>query len=558
MSQRRISEGLSGRTTSIPTDFHMWKGNKSQTPAEAVTAIAFQNLHGLLTTNSTLDIALNELIDNMDHYNLHMLCVSEHHMATANHRLRKRIHDTIRKIRPGQILHQFHSGPETDRADRLVGGTGIIALGPITGRTQPGGRGGDSMGRWSVIHLRRFQMPPVSIISVYQVCQSPTNPIGDTAWHQQRRFLDIHNRHEHPRVAFIQDLTRYIQSLQQKQHDIVVGGDWNDWLGSPRSQLMTMCTRLNLVDPWAKTHPDDLDFATFEFGQHRIDSVFVSLGLQEAITAVRYTPGGMLFSTDHRAVILEFNTNVLFGKTLIDPTNHQTERLLRSKDKISVTTFVETMYQHLLHHNAMERSARLEATSEASAHELAEQLDQLVGEAGEAAERRLRKRRKPWYSSKLVSNRQAVSLLRYHVNGLKARIDRSSTIQKRLQHIQVNVSLPTTIEEAKTLLLKYEQQLREATRTSESHRRNGLTTSADVADKLNQSNKAIAIRRINKCEQNLNTWKILTFMSNRGKTQKLDQLEIPSSWPSMHDTVDPSIPLEDPKTTTSLLENNSR
>jgi hypothetical protein len=50
-------------------------------------------------------------------------------------------------------------------------------------------------------------------------------------------------------------------------------------------------------------------------------------------------------------------------------------------------SFVETMYQHLLHNYiAMERSARLETTNKDSAHNLVEQLNQLVGDVGDAAE----------------------------------------------------------------------------------------------------------------------------------------------------------------------------
>mgnify|MGYP002787351752 FL=1 len=112
----------------------------------------------------------------------------------------------------------------------MMGGTGIIAVDSISGRIDPKGKSGDIMGRWSTLQLRRHNQAPVSVITVYQVCKSPTNVIGDTAWHQQRRHLDLQMRNEHPRTAFIVDLTAYIKELQRQNHSIVVGGDWNDWL----------------------------------------------------------------------------------------------------------------------------------------------------------------------------------------------------------------------------------------------------------------------------------------------------------------------------------------
>lgn len=79
------------------------------------------------------------------------------------------------------------------------------------------------MGRWSFVHLRRKARPPVTIISVYQVCPSPTNIIGNTAYHQQQRALHAQGRYNiHPRKALIHDLEQFIVTLLQRNHDIAI------------------------------------------------------------------------------------------------------------------------------------------------------------------------------------------------------------------------------------------------------------------------------------------------------------------------------------------------
>jgi hypothetical protein len=166
------------------------------------------------------------------------------------------------------------------------------------------------MGRWSFINLNRHQRPPITIISIYQVCQTPTNAVGSTAWHQQRANRPT----THPRTAFMDDLITFIVKLQQSNHGINVGGDWNDHLTSPNSSLLRLCTNLNLVDPWLHLFPETPTLATHERGTNRIDSVFVSQSLFPQVTTIGYSPVGILSSSDHRSIFLSFSSQQLFGE----------------------------------------------------------------------------------------------------------------------------------------------------------------------------------------------------------------------------------------------------
>ena len=131
------------------------------------------------------------------------------------------IHQFTRHTRPvTPMVCHFDSSNETSAGSgRLMGGTGIMAFNSSVGRLRRQGTGGDHMGRWSYIHFKRHQRPPITIISVYQVCQTPTNAVGSTAWHQQRRALDMANRTTtHPQTAFMDDLITTLTATIQPQY----------------------------------------------------------------------------------------------------------------------------------------------------------------------------------------------------------------------------------------------------------------------------------------------------------------------------------------------------
>ena len=550
MSPRGRQTRLTQQQWYTASDVDDWKGNGTNRNINDLTTIAFQNIHGIDTRLSSMEQTLQELIESMDRNNINILGISEHHLALANHKVREKLHSTIKSRRPGTTTHQFNAGPESDTLGRLMGGTGVIVRNEMIGRIEPGGKGGDTMGQWSYVHLRRQGLPPLTVISVYQVCPTPTNMIGDTAWHQQRRYLDLHQRSEHPREAFIGDLHTFIQDLQRKAHAIVVGGDWNDWLTAKQTKLMTLCTSLHLVDPWVTKNPEVMDFAMFEGGRHRIDSAFVSQNIQDAVEVVQYSPVGLLCSTDHRAVIVRFDTRKLFGDLTVQlPKLHA--RSVRSNDRYATTTFIETMHAHLQEHNAFHRSQTL-LTGTISNCNLAEQLDKLVGEGGDLGEKKSKRRRLNWFSRPLAQARQTVSLLRHYVNGLKVNVDRSRVIQQRLQYIDQTLALPTTTSEAIKLLQKHEEKLRKIIHRDDELRSAELKENAQKADAEGNGRKASANRKINKSEQNIRTWRCLIFMSSQGQTQQLNRIDVPESW-QPNEEEDGHTPLEDPKTATRKM-----
>lgn len=156
----------------------------------------------------------------------------------------------------------LNSSTETAINQYKPGGTGIQILGPLASSLTPAGRGGDTLGRWCYVSIRRRHFPPLTVISVYQVCPRPTNRVGNTAYHQQDRILQLDGRDLHPRQAFIQDLHQLIRSLRDQGHDIILGGDFNESLQDKDSKVLQLATSHQMVDPFLYKFPASEEFAT--------------------------------------------------------------------------------------------------------------------------------------------------------------------------------------------------------------------------------------------------------------------------------------------------------
>lgn len=196
---------------------------------------------------------IRELLHTMSVHDVQLLGISEHQLSTASFRTKQKLFDSFRMASnpaPGAVTYQFNSSAESPPTEtqKMMGGTGLIHTQSLVGRIEPKGRGGDAMGRWSFVHLRRANhLAPLTIVSVYQVCKKPTNTIGYTAWHQQRRALDMDERYAtHPREAFLEDLLQFVRQLQSQGHDVILGGDWNDSMSMARSSLQRLCSQLDL------------------------------------------------------------------------------------------------------------------------------------------------------------------------------------------------------------------------------------------------------------------------------------------------------------------------
>lgn len=516
-----------------------WRGIPTAPNHQEMFTIGFSNVNGLSTgPHSSLSTSLKDLANTLKFYNVSLMGLSEHHLAVNFPGVAEKIHNFERQSRASlRVKCYLNSSQEIPNGHhRLMGGTGLIALEKTIGRITSKGYGGDQLGRWTYVHLHRADHRILTVISIYQVCHTPTNRLGGTAWHQQRRALDQQQRQtEHPRDAFIHDLKHFITTLQQKDHDIIVGGDWNETLNSPNSKVMKLCTEHGLVDPWLHLHPNQADFATHERGSHRIDSVLISQSLLPMVESISYSPVGMIQNNDHRTILLQMSMTKVFGKTSISLTKLH-ERSVRSNDKQAVTKFTEAMYDHLAANSVFQRSKLLEDIGEFNA--LVENIDGLIGQASDHAENQCCKRRPEWFSIPLTKQRLTVAILRHLIRGRSKSINRLPVTKRKLAMLNSEITvLPEDEEELQILYNEQKYRLNEMKNTSQQLR---LTLAKEQDD-------SDTFKKIRKHEIALSTWKTISFLKSTETTSMIDRLEIPDDWPPPFTLIEPTTTLSNPK-----------
>ena len=475
--------------------------------------------------------------------------ISEHCLDTTQLTITSNARQILRQQYHGRALLQLDSSSEPAMNRYKPGGTGLMVLGPITSRLEPKGRGGDPMGRWSYVHIRRKHLPPLTVISAYQVCPRPTNQIGNTAYHQQQRALNAAGRHNlHPRNAFMNDLSDFIASLRGQHHDILLGGDFNEALTDKNSGIHKLATTHNLIDPFLSRFPQHEPFGTHSSGQRRIDITLMSPRLLGSLKRVGYGPFNFTIMSDHRPVLLDFDTKHLFGESsdLIQPLHN---RVFHSKDRKAVQQFIETMYDEIHRRQGFRYQNDIDADKVAP--EVIEQVDAIIGQSGVLAERKCRKRRPEFYSQPLVQQRLRVSILRAHLNAMKQSRDRSPQLHARSKRLGIHVELPCTRQLTQLALQEARNKLREISQEHTSLRQKELDDKIAIAAAQGNRQHSKIIRAIKTVETGKQTYRILRLMRRpEGTSQSIDRIEIPASWPPPSSTVPTIYQLEDPKTCT--------
>jgi hypothetical protein len=511
--------------------------------------LAFQNLNGLGTNQyqQQLSLIAHEQIS----LDIDILGMTEHCVNVFHHDTLKNLHQAIKQTTNEKTSLQINSSASQINQRYLPGGTATLLVGNTVGRVEPNGKGGDSLGRWSYVHLRRKQLKPVTIITIYQVNKQPTNAIGNTAWHQQRLALDAHGHHDtHPRTAFINDLITFINSLRQQDHDLIIGGDFNDTISRNNSGILKLIMQTGLVDIWQHRHPSHQPFNTYARGSERIDTALCSPTLLPHIKGIGYSPFQWLTNSDHRAILIDADFNRLFNDdsplSRLDPSS----RHIRSNDSNRCKIFIDQFYNHLMSNNA-ERQLQTIQDDTATTFDV-EQFDALIGQAGDSAEKHCKRRRPEFYSVTLNQLRIKKSIVHCHYRNLKQqRTSQLSILQERLQRANIQLVLPPDEASTKDLLNSIKQELTAATDDSFELRENELRNKINQKHAPGSEAYVTRLRAIKKSEATRKAWQTLNFLKNGSDThQSLNRIDIPATWPAPHDQHDTQ-DIQDPKTCTS-------
>jgi hypothetical protein len=141
--------------------------------------ITFQNLNCIGTTYTAQN--MTTIISGQIAIESDILCMTEHcinvHHRDIHHQIQSSICNAIKE----KVNLQITSSNTQTESPYLPGGTAIAVIGNSVGRFEQSSRGGDAMGRWTYITMKRKHQSPITILfSVYQVNTRPTNNIRIT------------------------------------------------------------------------------------------------------------------------------------------------------------------------------------------------------------------------------------------------------------------------------------------------------------------------------------------------------------------------------------------
>ena len=225
--------------------------------------------------------------------------------------------------------------------------------------------GSDLMGRWSWITLAGKGTTKITFISAYQVCKGADGE--STVSKTFRVQLEVQNtargrKPKNLRQQTITDLLKFIRSLKEDGQDIVLMMDANETAGTG-SLLDRLMMTGGLVDAHAIGANKSLTApATYQRGSAKIDYIFITPRLVEAVRAASILPICDGYPSDHRALVLDLDPLVMFGDTTTKLVPGGT-RPLTSKSPRAVTPYIAEMRKHFEDNKIVDRVLELDQAS---------------------------------------------------------------------------------------------------------------------------------------------------------------------------------------------------
>ena len=437
----------------------------------------------------------SEFCEEMRQLEVDTWCTFELNLDTLKPRVRDIMQTTIRK-------HFDHSKMTTStssislnrRSNFKPGGTLIATQGHTCGRVIHQGR--DNLGRWSYQVLSCKNRRTLTIVSAYQVCQQQivTNNrvISSTASAQQTSLLRQQGRQENPRQAFVQDLQTFLQQRLDEDSELLILGDFNEPLTGTMDGMTKLCSNLQLSDLMAQVTGTETDFGTHVRGHQRIDyALCTELVAQSAVRGC-YEPFGQRGKGDHRNMLLDFDTRILFGN-LTQALGPISTREFSAKDRSAVRTYILSKHKYLQEHNFEHRLNDLE---DHWSPESMERLDADFQRAGKvAANQCIKKPRHVAYVKELADLRQKKNILLKLISEHKLKRSFESGIAHLTRHgcsFRLPTSLEDCIDQCKATQTRIQELTRDAATKRQKEQQIALETAQAQGDK--QTVKAIKHR----------------------------------------------------------------
>ena len=314
-------------------------------PRNNICRILAQNIQGI--TDDPLFTDARMIRDAADESRVDILCLIETNINWNKPNIKNRFKIALRDNRHSH--YQFSSCTQDDTSTSyLPGGTCMIIQQPwstkATSTTDPSG-----MGRWTEITLQGRRDKQITILTAYRVCERADTSHDDNTYHSQqwRHMITNEIPNPDPRQATLDDLSKRISELHQRNHAIILNIDANEHMYQTRNSKLPQWIQTNqLIDIHATLHGFTDEPETYKRGSHRIDFTLISHNLLEYITAAGILPYNTLGKGDHRALYTDVHMEQYLDDTM-ENINKRVPRTLTTKNPKAVKLYREKLLNFL-------------------------------------------------------------------------------------------------------------------------------------------------------------------------------------------------------------------
>ena len=450
--------------TAITTDYE-FIGETLTTPKQSsTTRIYFNNINGI--SNCHQYEGFKQVLDNLVTIQSDIICLAEHNLAVDQSRTRYTLNETIRRQLPNCRIISSTSEIQSPSQYKPGGCLQIIAN---TIHSRITTQGSDKFGRWTFVGLSTKHRSMIFIITAYKPCKNNHQSGPFTVYNQQWTMLRALNIPQpEPRRQFDEDFVHFLQQLREKSHRLIVLGDFNE--PNNQSKLLQEIRRMGLVDMVSSRHYNIPSFRSCNKGTNVIDYAFCSSSLLSSLQSSMYEPFMFTTTSDHRGIIVDFDTKTLLGKQelLVSPD----KRGLNANNPVQVDKFIKELRTYWKKYNISDRiqEAMNDTSSTSKFRKTINCIDNDITTAMLKAERKVRKGDRPPWSPAL---KQASLLVKYYKllrRQLILKTDMSTVIKHTKQQLETPPHEPRNRQEYQTLLRKAQKSLRKIRQKAQQHR----------------------------------------------------------------------------------------
>ena len=362
-------------------------------------------------------------------------------------------------------------------------------------------QGQDSLGRWTYIRFSTKQSSMIYFITVYKPCKTTLRQAGPmTVFRQQ--WTELRSRGDpnpNPRNQFDNDFLKFVESIQQQHHRIIIVGDFNESI--QKSKLLQKLRTYGLKDMIHDRHHNMPKFRSCIKGTNIIDYAYCSTSIFRHITASTYEPFYLNVDSDHRGIVIDLNRQTLFGRQ--DPLAITPSRGVTSTNTTQTEAFLLQLSVNWKNFDINQRIQSIQSnTQKDTIREDLNAIDQDITTAILKAEQHVKRRARPPWSPTLREASLRVKLLKLYFRQFVGKDNLSSAIKhtKLRMSTSHNLTTPQTKRECQTQLRRAQKDLRQIRRKAYEIRAQYLETLAMQYNIQGDKSKESIIKRIQQAE----------------------------------------------------------